>query len=64
MDGCGYSCWRPKWLQNFAKTRYYIAVYALLGTIQSASTTYFNITLTTMEKRFRFPSETTGKISI
>ncbi|XP_055304283.1 solute carrier organic anion transporter family member 74D-like [Sitodiplosis mosellana] len=64
MDGCGTSCfsWHPQWMQKFAKTRWFVLVYSLLGTIQSASTTYFNITLTTMERRFRIPSQTTGII--
>lgn len=64
MDGCGFSFWHPRWLQRFAKTRWYLWVYAILGTIQSASTTYFAITLTTMEKRFRMPSQTTGNLRI
>lgn len=48
--------------ERFAKTRWFIAVYSLLGTIQSASTTYFAITLTTIEKRFKIPSQTTGEL--
>ncbi|XP_031623047.1 solute carrier organic anion transporter family member 74D-like [Contarinia nasturtii] len=62
MDGCGTLFWHPKWMQKFAKARCFIVVYVVLGTIQSASATYFNITLTTLEKRFRIPSETTGII--
>ncbi|XP_031636084.1 solute carrier organic anion transporter family member 74D-like [Contarinia nasturtii] len=62
MDGCGISCWHPQWIQKFAKTSWFIVVYSLLGTIQSAGTTYFNITLTTIEKRFKIPSQTTGFI--
>lgn len=49
-------------LQRFAKTQWFIAVYSLLGTVQSASTTYFAVTLTTIEKRFKIPSQTTGII--
>ncbi|XP_055304286.1 solute carrier organic anion transporter family member 74D-like [Sitodiplosis mosellana] len=64
MNGCGtsYFSWHPQWMQKFAKTRWFIVVYALLGTIQSASSTYFVITLTTIERRFRIPSQTTGII--
>ncbi|KAG4075324.1 hypothetical protein HA402_003115 [Bradysia odoriphaga] len=35
-------------------------VYGILGTVQSASTLYFALTLTTIEKRFKIPSQTTG----
>lgn len=35
-------------------------VYGLLGTIQATSYLYFVITLTTIEKRFKIPSQTTG----
>lgn len=62
MDGCGISYWHPKSLEKFAKTRWFIVAYAILGTIQSASTTYFVITLTTIEKRFRIPSLSTGEL--
>ncbi|XP_031619006.1 solute carrier organic anion transporter family member 74D-like [Contarinia nasturtii] len=62
MTNCGFSCWHPTWIQKFAKTRWFIVVYALLGTIQTASSTYFYITLPTIEKRFRIPSQTTGII--
>lgn len=59
MNICG--CLEPSVLERFAKTRWFIAVYSLLGTIQSASSTYFAITLTTIEKRFKIPSQTTGE---
>lgn len=61
MSFCG--CIDQSVLERFAKTRWFIAVYSLLGTIQSASSTYFAITLTTIEKRFKIPSQTTGDLN-
>ncbi|XP_055380760.1 solute carrier organic anion transporter family member 74D [Condylostylus longicornis] len=59
---CGYKFYHPKWIQRFATTKTYIAIYGLLGTIQAMSHMYIIVTLTTMEKRFKMPSETTGII--
>lgn len=60
MDRCGVSCWRPNWLRKFANTRWFMIVYGLLGTVQATSYLYFVVTLTTIEKRFKIPSQTTG----
>lgn len=35
-------------------------VYGLLGTVQAMGYLYFIVTLTTIEKRFKIPSQTTG----
>jgi len=58
---CGVSCYHPGWLQKFANTKSFLIVYGLLGTIQAMSYLYFVVTLTTIEKRFKIPSQTTGK---
>lgn len=59
---CGWRCgFQPQWLQYFANTKSFIAVYGLLGTIQSAAFIYFVVTLSTLEKRFQIPSHTMGK---
>lgn len=60
MDGCGVCCFRPKWLQQFANSRWFMMVYGLLGTVQAMGYLYFVVTLTTIEKRFKIPSQTTG----
>lgn len=57
---CGLSRWRPQFLQKFAKMKYFMIVYGLLGTIQAMSFVYFVATLTTLEKRFQIRSEITG----
>ncbi|XP_035775439.1 solute carrier organic anion transporter family member 74D-like [Anopheles albimanus] len=59
---CGLSCWHPRWLQRFATPRSFILVYGFLGTVQAMAYIYFVITLTTLEKRFKIPSSTTGII--
>ncbi|RZF47269.1 hypothetical protein LSTR_LSTR004978 [Laodelphax striatellus] len=58
---CGLGeLFRPAWLQRFATARSFLVVYGLLGTIQSMAFIYFVSTLTTLEKRFKIPSKTTG----
>ncbi|XP_014214478.1 solute carrier organic anion transporter family member 4C1-like [Copidosoma floridanum] len=59
---CGFWCFYPKWLQNWATSRTFIAVYGLLGTVQSMAFIYIVVSLTTLEKRFKIPSRTTGII--
>ena len=59
---CGICSFFPKWLQIRATAKIFILVYGLLGTIQSMAHVYINITLTTIEKRFKIPSRTTGNI--
>ncbi|KAH8403161.1 hypothetical protein KR222_006204, partial [Zaprionus bogoriensis] len=57
---CGLANWHPAWLQKYATTKTFMYVYGLLGTIQAMSYMYFIVTLTTLEKRFKIPSQTTG----
>ncbi|EDW28766.1 GL18770 [Drosophila persimilis] len=59
---CGLANWHPAWLQKYATTKMFMGVYGLLGTIQAMSYMYFIVTLTTLEKRFKIPSQTTGII--
>lgn len=61
---CGLSIWHPPWMLRFANTKMFMAVYGLLGTIQAMSYMYFIVTLTTIEKRFKIPSQTTGECVI
>ncbi|PNF14783.1 hypothetical protein B7P43_G07610 [Cryptotermes secundus] len=60
-DTCGLGpCFRPVWLRKYATPRCFLLVYGLLGTIQAMAYIYFVATLTTLEKRFKIPSKTTG----
>lgn len=57
---CGIGCCRGRLLQRFANKKAYVILYGILGCIFSASYSYFNGTITTLEKRFKIPSKTTG----
>lgn len=59
---CGLSFWHPSWLQKFANSKMFLIVYGLLGTTQAMGYLYFVVTLTTIEKRFKIPSQTTGEV--
>ncbi|XP_037025272.1 solute carrier organic anion transporter family member 74D-like [Bradysia coprophila] len=59
---CGIAGWHPEWLQKFANVKVFLIIYGLLGTTQGMAFYYFNVTLTTIEKRFKIPSGTTGII--
>lgn len=58
---CGIWCFRGPLLQRFANKKVYVFLYGVLGCMFSASYAYFNGTITTIEKRFKIPSKTTGK---
>lgn len=61
---CGIWFCKGPFLQRFANKKAYVTLYGVLGCIFSASYAYFNGTITTIEKRFKIPSRTTGKLSI
>ena len=61
---CGIWCIRGLTLQRFANKKAYVFLYGVLGCIFSASYAYFNGTITTIEKRFKIPSKTTGLITV
>ena len=61
---CGIWCIRGSTLQRFANKKAYVFLYGVLGCIFSASYAYFNGTITTIEKRFKIPSKTTGLITV
>lgn len=60
---CGIGFIRGPFLQRFANKKAYVFLYGVLGCIFGASFAYFNGTITTIEKRFKIPSKTTGKFS-
>ncbi|CAB0041425.1 unnamed protein product [Trichogramma brassicae] len=59
---CGLFGISPRWLQGWATTKVFILVYGLLGTVQSMAFIYTSVILTTLEKRFKIPSQSTGII--
>lgn len=61
---CGIGCIKGPWLQRFANKKAYVILYGIVGCIYSASYSYFSGTITTLEKRFKIPSRTTGMYSL
>lgn len=59
---CGIWIFNGVFLQKFANKRAYVFLYGMLGCIFGATSAYFNGTITTLEKRFKIPSRTTGSI--
>jgi len=58
---CGIGFIRGQFLQRLANKNVYVFLYGLTGLVLSATWTYSNGTLTTVEKRFKFPSRYIGK---
>jgi hypothetical protein len=58
---CGLGPWRPAWLQRLASKKIFVTVYGLIGMGEFALGSYFVGTISTMEKRFKIPSQTSGK---
>ncbi|XP_049762909.1 solute carrier organic anion transporter family member 74D [Schistocerca cancellata] len=61
---CGYGPLRSAFLQKFANKKAFVFLYGILGCVYSATYSYYNGTITTIEKRFKIPSKTIGFISI
>lgn len=57
---CGIWICKGPVLQKLANKKAYVLLYGLLGCVYSACYAYFNGTITTLEKRFKIPSRTTG----
>lgn len=61
---CGFGCFKGSFFQKFANQTAYVMVYGLVGCFFSMTNSYFNGTITTLEKRFKIPSRNTGMIMI
>lgn len=61
---CGIGCIRGSFLQKFANQEAFVIVYGILGAMIAAGSSYFSGVLSTMEKRFRIPSQNIGIILI
>ncbi|XP_019868360.1 solute carrier organic anion transporter family member 74D [Aethina tumida] len=61
---CGFWFMKGKYIQRFANKKAYVCLYGIIGCIFSAAYAYFNGTITTLEKRFKIPSRTTGIITV
>ena len=54
---CGFSYFRPSWLQYFNNYKFYLIVHCLLAISQAMMFTYMSGILSTMEKVFGIRSE-------
>ncbi|XP_046671826.1 solute carrier organic anion transporter family member 74D-like isoform X1 [Homalodisca vitripennis] len=60
---CGvFGCY-PPWLQILASKKSYVILFGLVGMNQLAIGSYAVATITTLEKRFKIPSQTSGIIT-
>ncbi|PSN49396.1 hypothetical protein C0J52_12004 [Blattella germanica] len=60
---CGLGSWQPEWLQKFASKKTFVLVYGLIGMIDTSIQAYNGATISTIEKRFKIPSRTSGIIA-
>lgn len=58
---CGFWVCRGPFIQKFANRRAYVVLFGILGCLSSASSSYFNGTISTVEKRFGIPSKVVGE---
>nr|CAD7432302.1 unnamed protein product [Timema monikensis] len=61
---CGIGVFRGPWFQKFSNEKAYVCIYGFLGCMFSACFSYFNGTITTVEKRFKIPSRISGMIMV
>lgn len=58
---CGIGPCTPAWLQKFASKKTYVLVHGLIGMNTFALSSYFIGTISTLEKRFKISSQTSGE---
>ncbi|SPP90186.1 solute carrier organic anion transporter family member 74D-like [Drosophila guanche] len=61
---CGFWRFKGPTLQRFASENIYMVIYGIAGCFLSIAFSYFNGTLTTLEKRYRIPTKITGVITV
>lgn len=61
---CGIGALRGRFIQKLANKKVYVFFYGLAGSVFGATYAYFNGTITTIEKRYKIPSQNTGIISV
>ncbi|XP_018326966.1 solute carrier organic anion transporter family member 5A1 [Agrilus planipennis] len=61
---CGFWIFKGRFLQKFANKKAFIILYGILGCLYGSTFAYFNGTITTLEKRFKITSRTTGIITV
>ncbi|XP_074602800.1 solute carrier organic anion transporter family member 74D-like [Brevipalpus obovatus] len=61
---CGIGSCRPRFLQKLASPKIFLANFALIATMRSAYFVYLMSVMSTLEKRFAFPSKLSALIMI
>ncbi|KAG5683743.1 hypothetical protein PVAND_013008 [Polypedilum vanderplanki] len=61
---CGISFLRGPTMQKFANKKVLVVLYGVLSLVFASAGSYFNATITTMEKRYKIPSKNMGIISV
>ncbi|KAH8348871.1 hypothetical protein KR084_012109 [Drosophila pseudotakahashii] len=61
---CGFWVFRGPFMQRFATEKMYVILYGLAGCVMTMTFAYFNATITTLEKRYKIPTKTSGLISV
>lgn len=57
---CGVCTWRPHFLQRFANKTVFSVIFTIVGVLHSSVWTYYTANISTIEKRFRMDSITSG----
>ncbi|XP_055341717.1 solute carrier organic anion transporter family member 3A1-like [Paramacrobiotus metropolitanus] len=62
-ERCGIACCKPDFLQPLKNMKVFLVCFVIAGIAQGMFYTYWNMSLSTIEKRFQIPSKTTGIIA-
>ncbi|KMY95754.1 solute carrier organic anion transporter family member 74D [Drosophila simulans] len=61
---CGFWIFKGPSMQRFATEQMYVILYGLAGCVMTMTFSYFNGTITTLEKRYKIPTKVSGIISV
>ncbi|XP_076057293.1 uncharacterized protein LOC143034833 [Oratosquilla oratoria] len=59
---CGFGCFRGSFLQRLARPEVYLLAFSMVALSKGVYYTYSTATISTIERRFNFPSKVSGKI--
>ncbi|OQV25265.1 Solute carrier organic anion transporter family member 4C1 [Hypsibius exemplaris] len=62
-ERCGLFCWKPEFMQKLRNMKVFLLVFIITGMSQGMYYSYWNMTLSSIEKRLQIPSRTTGMIT-
>ncbi|KAH8258042.1 hypothetical protein KR038_005069 [Drosophila bunnanda] len=61
---CGFWVFKGPFMQRCATEKMYVILYGIAGCVMTMTFAYFNGTITTLEKRYKIPTKTSGIISV